>query len=60
MIGFTAKNSREHSVAVYIPSIKYIYLIYIYLLLLYNTSILDTERSPYYIGFGSTHTHKVV
>ena len=33
----------------------YIYLIYIYLLLLYNSSILDIEHSPYYIGLGSTY-----
>ena len=37
-----------------------IYLIYIYLLLLYNSSILDIEYSPYYIALGSTHTHKVI
>ena len=40
--------------------IKYIYLIYIYLLLLYNSSILDIEHSPYYIALGSTHTYKVM
>ena len=37
-----------------------IYLIYIYLLLLYNSSIVDNEHSPYYIAFGSTHTYKVI
>ena len=35
-----------------------IYLIYIYLLLLYNTSILDIEHSPYYITLGSTQPTK--
>ena len=41
---------------------KYIYLIYIYLLLLllYNSSILDIEHSPYYIAPGSTQTHEVI
>ena len=34
--------------------------IYIYLLLLYNTSILDIEYSPYYIALGLTHSHKVI
>ena len=33
---------------------------YIYLLLLYNNSILDIEQSPYYIALGSTQTHKVI
>ena len=32
----------------------------IYLLLLYNSSILDIEHSPYYIAFGSTRTQKVI
>ena len=41
--------------------IKYIYLIYIYLLLLlYNRSILDIEHSPYYIALGPPQTHKVI
>ena len=40
--------------------IEYIYLIYIYLLLLYNSSILDIEHYPYYIALGSTQTHKVI
>ena len=40
--------------------IKYMYLIYIYLLLLYNSSILYIEHSPYYIALGSTQTHKVI
>ena len=35
-----------------------LYLIYIYLLLLYNSSLLDIEHSPYYIALGSTYTHK--
>ena len=37
----------------------YIYIIYIYLssLLLYNTSLLDIEHSPYYITLASTHNH---
>ena len=40
---------------------KYINLIFIYLLLLlYNSSILDIEHSPYYIALGSPHTHKVI
>ena len=43
-----------------IPWIIYIYNIYIYLLLLYNSSILDIEHSPYYIAVGSTLTHKVI
>ena len=30
------------------------------MLLLYNSSILDIEHSPYYIALGSTQTHKVV
>ena len=37
----------------------YIY-IFIYLLLLYNSSILDIEHSPYHIALGSTHAHKVI
>ena len=40
--------------------IRYINLIYIYLLLLYNSSILDIEHSPYHIALGSTVTHKVI
>ena len=39
--------------------IKYINLIYIYILL-YDSSILDIEHSPYYIALDSTQTHKVV
>ena len=35
---------------------KYINLIYIYLLLLYNRSFLDSEHSPYYIELGSPQT----
>ena len=43
------------------PLIKYIHLIYIYLLLLfYNSSILDIEHSPFYIALGLTQTHKVI
>ena len=39
----------------------YIYLIYIYLLLLlYYSSILNIEHSPYYIALGLTQTHKVI
>ena len=34
------------------------YLIYIYLLSLYESSILDIEHTPYYIALGSTQTHK--
>ena len=35
--------------------------IYIYLLLiLYNSSILDIEHSPYYIALGSTHNQEVI
>ena len=41
-------------------AVKKIYLIYIHLVLLYNSSILDFEHSPYYIALGSTHTHKVI
>ena len=37
---------------------KYISNIY-YLSLLYNSSILDIEYSPYHIALGSTHSHKV-
>ena len=44
----------------YIPWIEYIYLIYIYLSLLCNSSILDIEHSSYYIALGSTYTHKVI
>ena len=44
-----------------IPWIKCIHLTYIYLLLLlYKSSILDIEHSPYYIALGSTQTHKVI
>ena len=39
--------------------IKYINLIYIYLLLLQNSYILDIEHSPNYIALGSSQTHKV-
>ena len=60
MIVLLQKNSMKPRVAVYILWIKYIYLIYIYLSLLYYSSILDFERSPYYIALGSTHTHKVI
>ena len=31
---------------------------YIYLWLLYDSSILDIENSPYYIALGSTQIHK--
>ena len=37
----------------------YIYVC-IYLLLLYNCSILDIEHSPYYIALGSTQAHEVI
>ena len=40
--------------------IKYINLIYIYLLLLYNSSILDIEHSPYHIALGSIQTQKLI
>ena len=40
--------------------IKYINLIYIYLLSLYNSSILDIEHSPYHIALGSPQTHKAI
>ena len=39
---------------------EYINLIYIHLLLLYNSSILDIEHSPYHIALASTQTHKVI
>ena len=39
--------------------IKYMNLIYIYLLLLYNSSILDIEHSPNYIALGLPQTHKM-
>ena len=42
------------------PFHKYIYLIYIYLLLLYDSSILDIEHSLYYIVLGLAQTHKVI
>ena len=32
----------------------------VYLLLLYNSSILDIEHSPYFIALGSPQTHKVI
>ena len=54
-----AKNSMKPRVADYFPWIKCIYIFNIYLLL-YNSSILDIEHSPYYIALGSTHTHKVI
>ena len=42
--------------------IEYIYLIYIYLLLLllYNSFILDIEHSPSYITLGSPQTIKMI
>ena len=40
--------------------IEYINLTYINLSLLYNSSILDIEHSPYYIALGSTQIHKVI
>ena len=40
--------------------IRFINQLYIYLLLLYNSSILDIEHSPYYIALGSPQTHKVI
>ena len=60
MIVVLPKNPWNPGIAVYIPWIEYIYVIYIYLSLLYNSSILDIEHSPYYIALGSTHTHKVI
>ena len=39
--------------------IKYINLIYIYLLSLYYTSASDIDHSPNYIALGSSQTHKV-
>ena len=40
---------------IYIYIYIYLYLIYIYLLsLIYNSSILDIELSPYYRALGST------
>ena len=41
---------------------EFIYIIYIYLLLLllYNSFILDIEHPPYYIALVSTQTHKVI
>ena len=35
-----------------------IYLIYIYLLLLYNCSVLDIEHTAYYTALGSTQTYR--
>ena len=47
--------------ASYCDSLGKIHLVkwssYIYLLLLYNSSILDIKYSPYDIALGSTHTH---
>ena len=60
MIAFLQKTLWNPGVEVYIPWIRYIYLIYIYLLLLCYSSILDIEHSQYYIALGSTHTHKVI
>ena len=62
MIIVLQKTPWNPVVTVYIPWIKYIYLIYInlLLLLLYNSSILDIEHSPYYIELASTHTHEVI
>ena len=60
MIVVLQKTTWNPGVAVKIPLMKYIYLIYIYLLLLYNSSILDIEHSPYYVALGSTQTHKVI
>ena len=40
--------------------IKYINLIYRYLLLFYNSSIVDFDHSPYYIALGSTQTPEVI
>ena len=61
MIVFLQKTPWNPGVAVKIPWIKYIYSIYTYLLLLlYNSSILDIEHSPYYIALNSTQTHKVI
>ena len=61
MIVVLQKNPWNPGVAVQIPWIKYIYLIYIYLLLLlYDSSILDIEHSPYYIALGSIHTNKMI
>ena len=39
---------------------EYILDIYIYLLLLYYSSILDIEHSLYYIALGLPQTHKVI
>ena len=50
--GYFAKNSTKPRVTVYIPWIKY--------LLLYDSSIVDIEHSPYYIALSWTHTHKVI
>ena len=52
---------RLQNVYIYIYIyIRCIYLIYIYLLLLYNSSILDIEHSPYYIELVSAYTHKEI
>ena len=40
--------------------IRYIYIIYIYLLILYDSSILDIEHSLYYIALDSTQSHEVI
>ena len=40
--------------------VYYILGLYIYLLLLYNSSILDIEHSPYYIALGLLQTHEVI
>ena len=45
-----AKTPWNPDVVVYIPWIRYIYNTCMYLALLYNSSNLDNEHSPYYIA----------
>ena len=52
------KMTKTHS---YVDGECKYYILYILdLLLLYNSSVLDIEHSPYYIALGSPQTHKMI
>ena len=54
LLGFMEfSQNNNHQAVNKFHGIKYIDVIYIYLLSLYNSSILDIEHSPYYIALGS-------
>ena len=48
-------QSKFHKLKIYI-----LYILFLVLLLFYNSSILDIEHSPYYIALVSIQTHIVI